>query len=164
MRICAARQRKRSSARQRKRKRSSSDSETAAEDESEEEEIDEGLEERSKLELELDELCTADSENVNWAWPVFSEDEYGSCKFVATPDMTLTIYATKANDRPVDIAKAQGVEIDPMIELCMYFNDGIKELSANDRFEKNTLLVVAVGMKKAVKGVKRRKTQGRELR
>ena len=40
--------------------------------------------------------------------------------------------------------------------------DGIKELSANDRFEKNTLLVV--GMKKAEKGVKRRKTQGRELR
>ena len=52
--------------------------------------------------------------------------------------MTLKIYATKANDKPVDIAKAQRVDIERMTDLTLYFNDDIKELKPTDRFEKNT--------------------------
>ena len=48
---------------------------------------------------------------MDWSWPSFSGNEFGTVKTVTTQDMILTIYATKKDDKISTIASgpAQGV-------------------------------------------------------
>ena len=143
-----------------KRKRSSGSSSSREEEEEEEEELEEeedeevedeedeeeeerrGLDQRSDLEKRLEELCSGGGSNMDWSWPSFSGNEFGTVKTVTTQDMILTIYATKKDDKISTVASAQGVDADKMMDLTLYFNEAIFELEHSSIFTRNTLLVI----------------------
>jgi hypothetical protein len=114
----------------------------------------------------LRELCDPNTDradnNFLWDWPVFAEGEIGLVmKEVTTPDMVLSIYSTAEDEKVSAVVKKMNLDGEKVLELTLFFNSSINNLTLNSICEKNTLLVVDMKRneeKQVEKVAKRRKT------
>ena len=72
----------------------------------------------------LDEITEEDG-NLDWAWPDFDRDAFGSCQTVLTPTLELDIYCTVEDDTIEAVADACDAEVSDVLTFSTYFNSSL---------------------------------------
>jgi hypothetical protein len=72
----------------------------------------------------LDEITEEDG-NLDWAWPDFERNAFGSCQTVSTPTLELDIYCTVEDETIEAVADACDAEVSNVLTFSTYFNSSL---------------------------------------